>query len=885
VGWSAKCGCSHIKHIWYYLKTSSENPDIIHGDQDSAFLPDNISEYNTILIIRNPYKRLVSGFSDKWPDTVIHRHWKFKEITFRLFVNKLRKKDYYFIDYHHFMPQTDGPFDETILAASKSLKLFDIENIDYSYIEGLFDKKITDSVLHRKFGHESPIFNSNFNHDVCDLETKLYANKNVRIQYFYDNDIARSVTEIYKNDLIFFKKYGFDYETDYLKTMHKKSISVDSFDVFDTLLARTVRLPTDIFGLIEDSFPYKNFKELRIKSERQSNFTFDNIYHQFKLLTNETDETIELLKKYELTTEMNNTIPIKSNILKMQNGDICVSDMYLCQEDILKLLRFHNINANIKMYVSPFGKSSGHMWETLQKTHYINSHTGDNYHSDIVMAKKYNIHGIYTQIHRFTALESRLIEVDFDLCKMFRTFRLSNTYEECAIEYNVYDNQAQYNIPILLFICRQLSNILTSENRTKVLFFSRDGFLIMKLFMKLYPQYESIYTYSSRIINNNYTDDYVEYLKSIYSKDDCLMFDINGSFTSGRHLFMSKFGHLPRLFVFSFWDKNLYYDGVTHIVERSEKLEDFNYAPTGTLVDFKNNTPYFLPSEFDPALVNVAIQTVEDFVDFVTENRLNEIKNATIFDNTEFWVSYYYDVILRANAKLTHVVHHSTRTLTVLANKYNSDKGNVYKCAHHYTLYYQQIISDLLRDYSPTHHRIELLEIGLNRDDTASIPSLLMWNEYFHGRVNITGFDINRDFLKFNNVYPNIQIIQGDQSLQSEVARLKNKTYDIIIDDGWHASKHQQISFKSLWSAVKSGGFYVIENLHFQPEAEPSSTIKTKQLFENWKDGKWITTEWIDLSDMNAIIPEIESIQFSDSNSKNFNPVILKNAFLYIKKK
>lgn len=884
VGWSAKCGCSHIKRISYYLMTDSEN-HTIHTPNDLQQLPKRMEEYTAILFIRNPYKRLVSGFLDKYSTHGDYRYmWTHDSITFRLFVNELQNENWEMIEHHHFSPQTTECFDEIAILQSKSLKIVDIENIDYSYLESLYDKQIPESVISQKFGHERPMFDSDLKHIACDLEINKYENKNVKLHHLYDDNITRTVSKIYKSDLIFFKKHGFDYESDHLNVMRNNIVSVDSFDVFDTLLARTVKFPTDIFGLIEYSFPYKNFKELRIKAERQSNFTFDNIYHQFKLLTNETDETIELLKTYEFDTEIKNTIPIKSNILKMQNGDICVSDMYLSKDAILQLLRVHGINVNIKMYASPFGKSSGHMWETLQKKYNIISHTGDNYHSDVVMAKNYNIPGVYTQIHRFSALESRLIEVDAELCTVFRTFRLSNPYGEGTPEYDIYDNQAQYNMPILLFICRQLSNILKTENRTKVLFFSRDGFLIMKLFQKLYPQYESIYMYSSRIVNNNYNKDYVHYLKTVYSKDDCLMFDINGSFTGGRNIFMAEFGHLPRLFLFSMWDKQLHHDGITYIVERTDKLEDFNFAPTGSLFNFKYNTPYFLPSEFDPRFVNVAIQAVDDFVTFATDIRLNTITHSTIFDNIGFWISYYNDVIMRVDTKLNHDVHHCAYTLTELANKYNSDKGSSYKCAHHYTKYYQEIISDLLR-FRNTTNNFDLLEIGLNRDNSDSIPSLLMWNDYFRGYVNITGFDINEDFLKFNNSHPNITIIQGDQSLQSEIDRLKYKTYDLIIDDGWHASKHQQISFKLLWSAVKPGGMYVVENLHYQPEFEPSSTIKTKQLFENWQNGRWITSEWIDLLDIHRITPEIASIQFSDSNSIHYDTLVLKNAFVCIKKK
>lgn len=135
--------------------------------------------------------------------------------------------------------------------------------------------------------------------------------------------------------------------------------------------------------------------------------------------------------------------------------------------------------------------------------------------------------------------------------------------------------------------------------------------------------------------------------------------------------------------------------------------------------------------------------------------------------------------------------------------------------------------------------------------------------------------------LRFDSIYDNIKIIIGDQSNENDLQKLK---YDIIIiDDGYHTSKHQQISFKILWSNLKSGGYYIIENLHYQPEYE--TCLKTKIIFENWKLENWIESEYIDSNFIDNIKNEIENIEFYDSQSKMWNKSILHNAFVYIKKK
>lgn len=654
---------------------------------------------------------------------------------------------------------------------------------------------------------------------------------------------------------------------------------INSFDIFDTLLARTVENPTDIFDIIEKQFPYNNFKNLRLQSQNQSNDTMDSIYDEFKKITNESDENLKKLREFELTTEMENTIPIFSNISKIKDGDIFVSDMYLSSNEIRKLLDYHNINKNTELFVSSGGKRDGTMWEDLIQKYKINSHYGDNYHSDIMMSSRYGINGIYTESHKFTSFESHLIQNnEFELCKQIRKFRLANPYDENTIEYEIYERQISFNIPTLLFICNKLNEILINENRNTVLFLSRDGCLLIKLFSHLYPQYKSIYLHSSRIINIDYNDDYISYLKKNYDKDSCILFDLHGSFNSGRQLFTSVFGHLPRIFIFDISYIQNYYSGMTYITNHSNKIEEFNQDYKGTLVQFIDNDDIRAPTEHPIKYIDLIHSIFDSFVKYFDVN----LKNNSIFNDNDFFKKYYIETICNSKPILTN--QFDFMNLTQLANKYNSDKGNQFLCAHHYTPMYEQIFNDILntklnkKDFST----FDLLEIGLMIPKAQeSIPSLMMWNDFFNNNINITGFDIDTRFLKFNGGQ-NINIKIGDQSNEHDLLQLKDKNYDVIIDDGYHASKHQQITFKTLWQNVKPGGYFIIEDLHYQPISE--SCVKTKELFENWSKDNWMETEYINSDEIQIIKKDIESIEFYDSKSTRWGDAV-KNAFVYIKKK
>jgi len=211
-GWSAKCGCSVIKKIFWFLINGNEN-NKIHTVKDYNHLPNDITNYTIILIIRNPYERLISGFLDKYrKEGQFIKLWKHNIITFSMFVNELISNNWIMVDKHHFTQQTTECFDKNKIIKSKCLKIYDIKNIDYKYIETLYNKKIPESILNTKEGHERQKYNDTFDKNIYDLDMNIYYNYNVPIKYFYNKEIKNKVYEFYKNDFLFFKEYGFNYD-------------------------------------------------------------------------------------------------------------------------------------------------------------------------------------------------------------------------------------------------------------------------------------------------------------------------------------------------------------------------------------------------------------------------------------------------------------------------------------------------------------------------------------------------------------------------------------------------------------------------------------------------------------------------------------------------
>lgn len=151
------------------------------------------------------------------------------------------------------------------------------------------------------------------------------------------------------------------------------------------------------------------------------------------------------------------------------------------------------------------------------------------------------------------------------------------------------------------------------------------------------------------------------------------------------------------------------------------------------------------------------------------------------------------------------------------------------KWEHDYLAIYDQYFAPI-RD-----KKITLLEIGFG-----SGPSAHMWEEYFPAAelhyIDILPLNI-KDFHLSDRSHLHI----GHQADELLLYFLTNSIdgFDIIIDDGSHVTEEQIFTLEYLFPHVKSGGVYVIEDLHTsywkdfggegmpgEPKASPRSTTE-----------------------------------------------------------
>lgn len=111
------------------------------------------------------------------------------------------------------------------------------------------------------------------------------------------------------------------------------------------------------------------------------------------------------------------------------------------------------------------------------------------------------------------------------------------------------------------------------------------------------------------------------------------------------------------------------------------------------------------------------------------------------------------------------------------------------------------------------HHRrnepIKLLEIGIHKGH-----SVQLWENYFP-QGDLHFMDIRFDDIEYHSKRSHYYL--ADQANVDDLNRVIHETggcFDVIIDDGGHWMNQQITSFIHLFPHVKSGGLYIIEDLH-----------------------------------------------------------------------
>lgn len=324
-----------------------------------------------------------------------------------------------------------------------------------------------------------------------------------------------------------------------------------TFDIFDTLLMRRVLVPTDVFELVERKLCQAGidipFKRLRMDAEKKLNAggkypEINEIYDEFERsfqseqTVRNADVNLEEIKRMEIETDRQmllirqRMVDIFQYALQAGKKIYLLSDMYYCTEYLKQLLESFGICGYEELWVScdqKCVKADGSMYHVFaqhlvsdgvledcspESTHRI-LHIGDNRYSDYEKAIGAGCDAflIYSANELFQAssiqgilasadtLEKRVVLGTLFARAGNDPFVFQKSRGWFRVE-NEWDIGYYFVAPIILEFTKWFSRVAEETGVDKILFPSRDGYLIQKVYQYLMQEnaVPSVYFRTSR---------------------------------------------------------------------------------------------------------------------------------------------------------------------------------------------------------------------------------------------------------------------------------------------------------------------------------------------------------------------------------------------------
>ena len=287
---------------------------------------------------------------------------------------------------------------------------------------------------------------------------------------------------------------GVHYYENIIKRISKKEYV--SFDIFDTLIKRDVKKPTDVFSIIEHNYKIYDFYKRRIEAEKiarkgKVDTTIDEIYDIYnELYLNNIDEA-EKIKKIEKQVEYE--LCVQNKLLK-KVYDFCIennkkvyliSDMYLSSEILKEILEKNGYSKYEKLYVSceyNKTKANGELYKYVIQELGVDTskliHIGNDIKTDYIMALKNKISTVKVKTKTYTG--NSLLDVF-----------LSNHKSNSSSFY--YDFGYSNFGPLLYGFCLWLKENVKKNDIDNIYFLARDGYIIKKAYEKIFGEQDNIY--------------------------------------------------------------------------------------------------------------------------------------------------------------------------------------------------------------------------------------------------------------------------------------------------------------------------------------------------------------------------------------------------------
>lgn len=287
---------------------------------------------------------------------------------------------------------------------------------------------------------------------------------------------------------------GVHYYENIIKRISEKEYV--SFDIFDTLIKRDVKKPTDVFSIIEHNYKIYDFYKRRIEAEKiarkgKVDTTIEKIYDIYNSLylndINETEKIKNIEKKVELELCVQNKLLKKVYDFCIENNKkvYLISDMYLSSEILKEILEKNGYSKYEKLYVSceyNKTKANGELYKYVIQELGVDTskliHIGNDIKTDYIMALKNNISTVKVKTKTYTG--NSLLDVFLSNHKS----NSSNFYYDFG-----YSNFG----PLLYGFCLWLKENVKKNDIDNIYFLARDGYIIKKAYEMIFGELDNIY--------------------------------------------------------------------------------------------------------------------------------------------------------------------------------------------------------------------------------------------------------------------------------------------------------------------------------------------------------------------------------------------------------
>lgn len=308
-----------------------------------------------------------------------------------------------------------------------------------------------------------------------------------------------------------------------------------SFDIFDTLISRRFGNDKGVLVALRErlksakalelpDYFIDDFVTLRVRAQKVAHetsshpeITLNEIYAALGLdFPQIKDEHLQLLQEWEESIEIGSAYPIPQNVSKVMellgsgHKVLLISDMYLSKAVVIKMLENADSRlCSIPLYLSSelkMRKADGVLFRHVcndQKIHPSSLvHTGDNFNSDCVMAKRMGAGYDFYQDSFLSKVERSYFQEEQNLfLQLFVGASKQARLEGHGLKPS-YRLGASFMGPMFYGFVHDLMKQAVNEGIKKLYFLARDGYLLKiiaeEIIARFHYNVEIRYLYTSR---------------------------------------------------------------------------------------------------------------------------------------------------------------------------------------------------------------------------------------------------------------------------------------------------------------------------------------------------------------------------------------------------